>query len=370
MLLDPKRYMGRAQDAADRLLLLAQDVRSALRGWRLGDLADTNLHQPAPTNGQALVYNAATRAWKPGTVATSGGGNGTPTSGFLAHNVAAISVTTTGNYTLPFDTQDYDYGNEFNPATGTWTPTTSGPYEVFGQIMLNTVQTATGCQYLRLVEDLGLGTERDAGSFFHGSIDNAGDGSVIPQKMGATIQVMITAGKTYNVVVGNLLNPTTVSPTETLFGAVQIAAPGAGMQSGFRAYKSTNYVLGGAGFFSVVYGTQEYDELGEYDPATGWFRPTVTGMYLIMASLQTSATLGATQRLHMDLMKDNGGAGVLVSSMGDTPGANDANADRHIGSVIVPLVAGSDYYVNNYCSTAATFQGGTEYLWFAGKRLI
>ena len=52
-------------------------------------LSDVDTSTVAPTDGQALVYNAATLKWKPGTVA-AGGGSGTVTS------VAALTITTSG----------------------------------------------------------------------------------------------------------------------------------------------------------------------------------------------------------------------------------------------------------------------------------
>lgn len=42
----------------------------------LNDLGDVDTTNPAPNDGQALVWNAAASKWKPGTVATSGGGGG------------------------------------------------------------------------------------------------------------------------------------------------------------------------------------------------------------------------------------------------------------------------------------------------------
>ena len=45
--------------------------------------ADVDVTSAAPTNGQALVYDAGSQTWKPGTVATDGGGGGDGATTFL-----------------------------------------------------------------------------------------------------------------------------------------------------------------------------------------------------------------------------------------------------------------------------------------------
>ncbi|ABP87953.1 tail fiber protein [Synechococcus phage Syn5] len=113
-------YLTSAVQSGDNISVLVNNAGYLSSSSSVGDLSDVDITTVAPTNGQALVWNAAGGKFAPGSVASSGGGgggggstynityNGPAAWGDVAANgtlldglnVSSVTRTGTGQYTV------------------------------------------------------------------------------------------------------------------------------------------------------------------------------------------------------------------------------------------------------------------------------
>lgn len=114
-------YITSALQTGDNIGELVNNVGYLTPSDSVGDLSDVDITTVAPTNGQALVWDAAGSKFAPGSVASGGGGGGTTInySGASAWgnvsvgaqttldaglNVSSVTRTGTGNFRIDFTT--------------------------------------------------------------------------------------------------------------------------------------------------------------------------------------------------------------------------------------------------------------------------
>src|ERR1035437_2807386 len=131
-------------------------------------------------------------------------------SGFRAYRAGPLSVT--GATTILFDTKVFDYLNDYVPATGTWTPTVSGPYIITAGVGYSTNQ-ADGTT---IDLDIMNGTNRARYFYF-----NKIGGLVAPAFNGADV-FNVTVGDTYTVRIGGhaAASPILAGDAATWFAAL------------------------------------------------------------------------------------------------------------------------------------------------------
>lgn len=183
----------------------------ASQGW--GNVGDHETQQALLDLSQKLAALAGDMNTALGT--TTGG-----TSAFRAYLGTTASFTTTGYHVVPYNALEYDVNAEFDVASGTWTPKTSGLYLVSVAVAYNTAQ-ADQTQI-----EMGLYCNGSRVRYFH--YDKV-SGSIAPQYNGADV-VNVTAGQTYQVQVttpnASGGTPTTLfaSSTASWFGATYMRA--------------------------------------------------------------------------------------------------------------------------------------------------
>lgn len=134
---------------------------------------------------------------------------------FRAYRTAVLSLIGTGNQQINMDTIDIDTANEFNIATGLWTPSKTGQYWISAGVGFNTAQ-ADGFQLeLKIYKGTLAGGSR-VRYFYYNKIG----GAIAPQANGADL-ISVTAGDTYSVVITTGTTPTSflADPSTTWFSA-------------------------------------------------------------------------------------------------------------------------------------------------------
>lgn len=95
---------------------------------------------------------------------------------------------------------------------------------------------------------------------------------------------------------------------------------------------------------TIVFGTEDYDLLGEYVHTTGIFTATYTGVYIVSAAIMlSSAAWGADDQIRMELYRDSTREDVLARGTIET-----ATTATHAisGSGAIKLTAGDTIKVN------------------------
>ena len=126
------------------------------------------------------------------------------TSGFRAHLSSPQTVSSVGDVTIVFDTQDWDIAAEYNPANGKFTPASSGTYVVAAAVVSSTDQRGTVGHTAYL--ELGI----NASPFYTLVNWQVGDFNA-----GFTLNhsgvYELTAGNDYTIIVNSLKNPTDIA---------------------------------------------------------------------------------------------------------------------------------------------------------------
>lgn len=137
------------------------------------------------------------------------------TSGFRAHLVTPYNVTTTGDDTIIFDTEDWDIAGEFDLATSTFTPNSSGTYVVSASVYSTTSQNGITGHTFYLI--LGV----NAGPSYSLNIQQVGDFNAGFALTHCGVYDL-TAGNDYTIIVNGLKNPTSIQSQSTWFSIYRI----------------------------------------------------------------------------------------------------------------------------------------------------
>jgi len=134
----------------------------------------------------------------------------------------------------------------------------------------------------------------------------------------------------------NVFNGTTDVEVE-LKGGLTIEA-----QSGFSAYRAAAQSIPSSVLTTVIFSTEVYDTLGEYDHATGIFTATQAGTYLCTWIVQlTSAAWTDNEFFVTECLKNNlVTAGNIVRGMFTYQQGSDTNGKVSKGSHIFKLSIG------------------------------
>lgn len=131
-------------------------------------------------------------------------------------------------------------------------------------------------------------------------------------------------------------------------GSTPVFVPTSSVWQGFIAYRATsNQALPQSATTALIFNAEERDELGMYDPTTGYFRPNKTGLWRITAlgafSSTTGNPAGAGNYYDLRLRKVSDSSVVAVLCGGRTVSILFGSTLGSPGSAIVSLTAGTDY---------------------------
>ena len=132
--------------------------------------------------------------------------------------------------------------------------------------------------------------------------------------------------------------------------------------SDFRAYRSSAQAIGASTFTTIVFDTQEWDDLSEYDPTTGVFSPVATGRYTFFAGIHGTQVAAAIRLISIFV---NGTETVRLQQ-------SDANTGNGLiggGSGTITLTAGDSVTLRYFTSIAENTSTGSATVWFSGFRV-
>lgn len=139
-----------------------------------------------------------------------------------------------------------------------------------------------------------------------------------------------------------------------------------GYASRFRAEVSVANIVYAAGTFTVVFETEIFDGLNEYDPATGLFTPLRSGYYVFMSDVDFLQTAGAGAMCAHAL--NQAGVGV-ISQHWDYPPLNT----RYVAHLhaIQYVVAGTAVTVSTSHAVVGnlTVQNAARHTFFSAHRI-
>ena len=132
--------------------------------------------------------------------------------------------------------------------------------------------------------------------------------------------------------------------------------------SNFRAYQSTGQSISASTGTAIIFQTKVFDDLVEYDAATGKFTAKVAGTYIFQASI-TGAQTAVTNRVVMFYV--NGGENCRAQQDNGSTG----NLAMIGSSVPIKLIAGDYIQVYYYTGAAETLATGATATYFGGYRI-
>jgi hypothetical protein len=220
-----------------------------------------------------------------------------PNVGFSAHNNNVPQALVTSAWRkITFSAEEYDANSNYNTSTSVFTPTVAGRYQVNAAIRFDTV---TSTQSISIYKN---------GSIFK-EIDNnqaAGDNSLTISctiDMNGTTDYLEVYGLHYK---GTNLN-VKGGISDTYFQASLIAATAVYAKNmltpnvGFSATKSVDQTgILNSIETKITFPIEEFDTNNNYDPTTSKFTPTISGKYLVTASVSFSfSNSNAAQRTNI-----------------------------------------------------------------------
>ena len=123
--------------------------------------------------------------------------------------------------------------------------------------------------------------------------------------------------------------------------------------SAFRAYQSTAQSVSANTFTKIVFQSEEFDQLGEYDPATSTLTVSKSGLYVISAGVGIPSVPSGT-RMILNLRISSVDRRIFDMSPG---AAQDAGA---VGCTISKLNAGDTVVVILYLSSSLNTSAGVD----------
>jgi hypothetical protein len=117
----------------------------------------------------------------------------------------------------------------------------------------------------------------------------------------------------------------------------------------------------------VTFQTEEFDTNNNYDPSTSRFTPTVSGKYLIKATVNCSTALTAADALFCSVYKNGASAKMGEISTGNSTGWTSAEI-----SLIIDMNGTTDYveiYASKIGAGTWTLYGGVNYTYFQASLL-
>lgn len=243
----------------------------AVAAASINSVGDVDTATTAPTDGQALVWNASTSKWEPGDVAS--GGAAEEVSVLLTHSVAQSAATGTQT-ALAFDTEEHDPDGLHDPATNNTriTFTAPGRYVLTAAAMFAT--SGTGIRQLSF---------RKNGTTYYAS-NRVGAPSSDVAPLITTVVVEVIAGDYFEVMAmqgsGGALDVTGQRFTaHKIGGGSTSTALGA-----VRAHKTALQSIPNNTWTKVTFDTEDYDVEGDF--ATSTYTARRAGIYRVSAALQ------------------------------------------------------------------------------------
>jgi len=132
--------------------------------------------------------------------------------------------------------------------------------------------------------------------------------------------------------------------------------------SNFRAYQSTGQSISANTWTAIIFQTKVFDDLVEYDVATGKFTAKVDGTYMFKVGIKGSQT-SATNRLIMIYLN-----GSLYQYIFENPSFTGAIA-IFAGTTPIKLNAGDYAQAYYYTGIAETLTAGQTFTYFGGYRI-
>jgi len=132
--------------------------------------------------------------------------------------------------------------------------------------------------------------------------------------------------------------------------------------SNFKAYQSTGQSISASTATAIIFQTKVFDDLTEYDVATGKFTAKVTGTYVFNASIHGDQT-AVTNRIVSFWV--NG----AISCRAQQDDGATGNCSMIGSSVPIKLIAGDYVQVYYYTGAAETLHTGATETYFGGYRI-
>lgn len=132
--------------------------------------------------------------------------------------------------------------------------------------------------------------------------------------------------------------------------------------SRFGAFQSAAQAIGASAFATILFQTEEFDDLAEYNPATGVFTAAASGSYVFAAGLHGSQTAATNRALSIYV---NGTERKRLQQNISTPG-NGVIAGN---SGVISLTAGDLVTVRYFSGIAENTTIGQALTYFSGWRI-
>lgn len=134
-------------------------------------------------------------------------------------------------------------------------------------------------------------------------------------------------------------------------------------KSGFRAVHSSAQTVTSGSFTKIIFGTENYDYLSEFDTTLGRFVAKAAGNYVVSVGITLSAPASGTD-IAVTLYK----GGTLLKTMQETRPSGTGNLSVGGGGLIVLL---ANEYIEIYVFAAAALQtiAGSNYSYFEVAKL-
>lgn len=191
-------------------------------------------------------------------------------------------------------------------------------------------------------------------------IGNA-DGSIIANANDVQVGVLATDGQ-HGVRGGGTQHAVVTTSSNGFMSAADKVKLDSLGTSSFRAYVSVVQPVAASTFSTIVFTAQEWDDLNEYDTATGQFIPSVTGKYCFAAGIHgtqftptarvISLFVNGTETVRMQQFESDSGNGVIAGTSG-----------------IVSLTAGDVVTLKYLSGIAENISTGSSICYFSGYRI-